>query len=249
MRISNKHCEYFKKKGEIKLKSLLTSKEVLNIKKAVKEFIKKKKGNLSLGKNYNFVNNSNQISSLHRLEKYKKELFYKISSKKKFINIADKLLGSKSKMLSVQFFFKNKKENKPTPLHQDNAYWCYKNGQGLSFWMALNDTNKKNGCLYYHQGSHDSELKHYPSSNTPGSSQIIKNLNLKFKKKSYKLKSGDGVIHNSRTIHGSYKNISNKDRSAFIICFLTKNSKKDFKKEKSYEKNLIQASKKKTKLH
>jgi len=241
--LNKKSINSYQINGELKIKNLLSDAEIFKIKKELQSFLINNKKNLILAKNFNYLKNSNKISSLHRLEKYKKLYFFKISNKKKFKNLAESLIGSQAKLLSVQFFFKKKGENKATPPHQDNAYWCYKNGNGLSFWITLNSTNKKNGSLYYYQGSHKKDLKHFPSSNTPGSSQILKKIDKKYIRKSYSLKRGDGVAHDSRIIHGSTNNITNKNRSAFVISYVSVNSAKDKKKQKSYEKKLISSNK------
>ncbi|NBN99475.1 MAG: hypothetical protein EBV19_09615, partial [Flavobacteriia bacterium] len=60
----------------------------------------------------------------------------------------------------------------------------------------------------------------------------------------YKLNAGDSVAHDSRIIHGSFKNQQKKDRRAFIISFVTKESKKDPIKIKNYENRLTEISKK-----
>ena len=51
-----------------------------------------------------------------------------------------------------------------SPPHQDNYYWCLKNGKSLTFWIALDKSNKKNGAMYYYDGSHSAGLvKHVAS--------------------------------------------------------------------------------------
>jgi ectoine hydroxylase-related dioxygenase (phytanoyl-CoA dioxygenase family) len=246
--ISQKKIDYFKENGEVKVSSVLSGREIFLIKDGVNNFIKENRKKLKLGNNFNFVKNSKNASSLHRLEKYKNRIFYKLATQKKFKLIAEKLNGANSRLLTIQFFFKNKKENKATPIHQDNGPWCFKNGKGLSFWIALNKTGKKNGILYYYQKSHKKDLKHSTSSTTPGSSQVIKKINKKYKKINYELKAGECVIHDSRTVHGSYENKVNKDRQAFVISFVTNDSVKDKIRQKAYEKNLILANKRRSKL-
>lgn len=226
--------------GEVKITNLINKKEILSILKEYKKFTNKKNG--KFGKHYNYLNNSKKLTSLHRLEKYKSSYFFKIANKKIIFSTAKKLLGKDCKLHSIQFFFKNMKHNLPTPPHQDNAYWCFKNGKGLSFWIALNNTSKLNGSLYYYRGTHKKDIKHISSYGTPGSSQKIK-INKK-KKTHYKLDAGDSVVHDSRIIHGSFKNQQKKDRRAFIISFVTKKSKKDPIKIKNYENRLAEISKK-----
>ena len=75
---------------------------------------------------------------------------------------------------------KNHTQNHATPMHQDNNYWNYKTGKGLSFWITLNNTNKK-GVLYYMQKTQIKEFKH-SQSKTPGSSRVIKKISSIYKK-------------------------------------------------------------------
>ncbi|WP_440691070.1 phytanoyl-CoA dioxygenase family protein [Candidatus Pelagibacter sp. HIMB1782] len=229
--------DYFNKNGELKINNLISFSEINKLKKEYKLYTSKNLKKLKLGRDFNFSKTQNIPSSLHRLEKNKNSFFYQLTKKKKIQNLAKKLIGSEIKLYSIQFFLKNFKENHPTPLHQDNEYWNYKNGRGLSFWITLNNTNKKKGVLYYLQKSHNKIFKHV-SSKVPGSSKIIKNISNKYKKKYYSLNAGDCVAHDSKCVHGSFKNKSKSDRIAYIISFVSKNSRKDLNKRNIYEKNL-----------
>ena len=226
----------------MKINNLIDRKTILTLKKEYTKYINKllkqnknhKKKNL--GKNFNFIKNPNIPTSIHRLETQKTSYFFKVAKRKIFNEIGTKLMKSKSKIHSIQFFFKNKKENLPTPLHQDNAYWCRKNGEGLSFWIALNATNKKNGCMFYYKKTHKKNYVH-KASDVPGSSMVISQTPKK-EKTFFKLNAGYCVIHSSKKVNGSFKNISKNNRLAFIICFITKNSLQDKKLKKKYELNL-----------
>jgi ectoine hydroxylase-related dioxygenase (phytanoyl-CoA dioxygenase family) len=251
--ISIKAIEKYEKDGYLKISNLISKKLVDTIKKEYKDYLNKiisldkKKKRVLLAKKFNFISNPSRPSSIHRLKDNKKSFFFKLSKNKKFANIAEKLMGEKSKLQDLQFFFKNKEQNMPTPMHQDNAYWCYKNGKGLSIWIPLNKTNKKNGTLFYLKGSHNKNIPHNPSSTTPGSSLIIKKK-LNYNKVSFKLNAGDCVIHDSKTVHGSYQNKLQKDRAAFIICFVTKRSTKDRKLQINYNNNLVKVNNSRLKL-
>jgi len=227
--------EKYNNNGEIKIPKFINKKEIFHILQEYKKFIFKKHG--KFGKDYNHLNFSDKLTSLHRLEKYRNTYFFKIASKKKILSTAEKLLGYKCKLHTIQFFFKNSKQNLATPPHQDNAFWCFKNGRGLSFWIALNKTSKLNGALYYYRKTHHRDIRHIPSLGTPGSSQKIK-IKKKMNKTYYKLNAGDSVAHDSRIIHGSFNNQQLKDRKAFILSYVTNDSKKDFKKTIKYKKRL-----------
>ena len=242
--LNSKEILKYKKNGFIKISKILDKKTLLKIEEEKDVYLKKilnKKGlKRKLAKKFNFLKNPKKPSSLHRLFNKNNSYFNKVAKNPIFSIIGKDLMGKETKVYEIQFFFKRSNENIPTPMHQDNAYWNGIRGKGLSFWIALNDTNKKNGCLYYLKGSHKKNYKHEIST-IPGSSKVIKK-NLGFKKHFYDLKKGDCVVHDHKTIHGSFKNTLKKDRSAFIISFVTKNFQINKKKKLAYELKLKQVN-------
>ena len=132
-----------------------------------------------------------------------------------------------------------------SPIHQDNFYWNIKSNKGITMWIALDEANKKNGSLYYFKKSHKLGLLPHEASNTPGSSQKIKNLKKlnKFKKVYPILKSGDVLIHDCLVAHGSNKNNSSKNRMGLTLRFIPAGSKFNLKNKKKYENSLKKQSK------
>ena len=241
--LNQDQINHFNSNGEVYIKKFLDKINLKKVKNEFNYFVNKKLKNLQIGKDYMVSKNQKLPTSLHRLEKHKKSFFFKIANDKKILKMASKLIGSKAKLYSMQFFMKNHKDNHPTPIHQDNAYWCYKNGKGISFWIALNKVNKKNGGMYYFQKTHKKNFSHIPSK-IPGSSLIIKKISTKYKKVNYDLNPGDMVAHDSKTIHGSFSNIDKKNRIGFILCYVSMNSKMDLKLRSQYEKKLFNIHKK-----
>lgn len=242
--ISENQLSYYFNKGELNLPKFLKKIEVNKVKKEFDKFIKYKIDKMTLGKDYSLSKSKKIPSSLHRLEKFKDSYFYKLAKKKEVISFASKLIGDKVKLHSIQFFMKYAKDNHATPLHQDNAYWCFKKGKGASFWIAINKVSKKNGGMYYLQGSHKKNHLH-SSSAIPGSSLVVKKTKKNFKKKYYSLNPGDAVVHDSKTIHGSFGNKVKDNRIGFILCYVSKNAIQDGILKKNYEKKLKKINSKK----
>ena len=44
----------------------------------------------------------------------------------------------------------------PTAWHLDVPYWSFSSRQAISIWVALDDSTRDNGCLYFLPGSHNS---------------------------------------------------------------------------------------------
>ena len=87
---------------------------------------------------------------------------------------------------------------------------------GATIWFALDKADKQNGCLYYDRGSHNQNYSHEIG---------IKN----FDKSSVsvipiELEPGDAAIHDSRTVHWSEPNQSNRSRRAVSLFYWAKNS-------------------------
>ena len=50
----------------------------------------------------------------------------------------------------------------PTPWHQDESYWLnMPDKRAVSFWVALQDVNVDNGCMWFVPGSHKLPLREH----------------------------------------------------------------------------------------
>ena len=226
----------FENKGYVLIKDFYSKDLAKNIIKNLKTFLEKNKLNL---KGVNLIEKKSKINSAHNLQKWK--LLKKIQKNKKIRDIAETLLKGKIKNFGAEVFAKPAKIGLKSPVHQDNFYWNVKDNKGITFWIALNRSNRKNGSLFYYEKSHKlGVIKHEPSF-APGSSQQINNINRfkKFKKVHPNLEVGDILIHSCLIAHGSEKNKSNKDRMGLTLRFIGANSKIDQKKKKKYEKSLV----------
>ena len=128
----------------------------------------------------------------------------------------------------------------PSPDHQDNYYWAVKGSNALTLWIALDNSNKNNGCVHYYDGSHKYGILDHEASFAKGSSQKIMDTNFlkKFNISYPRLETGDAIIHHSLVVHGSSKNISKNNRRGWTIQFKDKNASYDHEHIKNYEKSL-----------
>ena len=150
-------------------------------------------------------------------------------------------MGKNFKIRNIEFFLKPKKTGLPTPYHQDNFYWNIIESKAVNVWIACSDSSKFNGGISYLEGSNKLGTIKHELSMMKGSSQKISKavLNkLNFKKKFPSIKTGDCIIHHPEVIHGSLKNVSNKDRVGLAVSFMSKNAKSDQIKLNNYKKNI-----------
>ena len=60
------------------------------------------------------------------------------------------------------FFYQPANADVTTPWHQDEAYWLnMPDKRAVSFWVALQDVNVDNGCMWFVPGSQKLPLREY----------------------------------------------------------------------------------------
>ena len=139
------------------------------------------------------------------------------------MDLASNVIDSSVECFGVEYYAKPSFVGQAAPPHQDNFYWKFLDGKGLTLWIALSRSETINGSLYFYPGSHlIGDLPH-ECSNVPGTSQQIPSsvlLNSKLNNPvNVTLNRGDCVIHHSRTIHGSSPNKSPYPRQGLAIRY------------------------------
>ena len=240
-KIEDRELKLYQENGWIKVENFVNKVELGLIKKSTYSFLKKnhKKylpGDINYAKEEKIFK---EINSFHKLDDNKtiKKIGIKICRSK----LIKKLLkNSSGELRASEFFAKPAKIGLYSPIHQDNYNWNVKNDNALTVWIALNNSSKKNGGVYYFDGSHKLGLLEHQSSYARGSSQTVKKIKrLKRLKKSLpSLKTGDALIHHVLVAHGSKNNKSKYSRAGITFQIKDKNSRYDLKKIMLYRKKL-----------
>jgi phytanoyl-CoA hydroxylase len=233
--INTKLIKEYKNSGFFVLKKFLSKVELKKCSKSLEIYANKYRPKKN--RKINFTKN-NVINSIHDLDKW--IWIKKLRNKFKQKYSIEKIIGSKSKNFGSEYFAKPAKYGLESPPHQDNFYWCVNNDEGITVWISLDKVSKKNGGVYYYQGSHKLGLLNHKPSLAPGSSQTIMSFDkLKIHKIiTPKLSPGDCIIHNSLVVHGSNKNNSNMSRRGITLRFIPSGSKISKNQKKNYEKSL-----------
>jgi phytanoyl-CoA hydroxylase len=226
----------YRENGFVVIKNIFKKDEILKAGLDLENFVSK---NLSHFKSRDINKTKNNIiNSVHFMNNW--------SWSKKFINgkkiklIVKTLLEDEAKNFGSELFAKPAKVGLSSPIHQDNFYWCLDNANGLTVWIALDQSNSKNGGVYYYKKTQRLGLLEHNLSYAPGSSQTLKypeSMNF-FKKITPKINIGDCIIHHCLAVHGSYKNTSSKSRRGLTVRYIGKSSKIDKDRKKKYELQL-----------
>ncbi len=229
----------YEKKGFVVYKNLISKRNLNEMNKSLGVFTKKYKAKTR--KNMNLTNK--KINSIHNMEDW--IWIKKLRKDKTIIEIIKTLIKERAKNFGSEFFAKPARHGLKSPVHQDNFYWSLSplnKNKGLTIWISLNKSDKRNGGVFYFKGSHKIGLLNHVPSHAPGSSQTVKNLKMlkRFRKVYPKLNPGDCLIHNTMVAHGSEPNKSNSPRKGITLRYVPKKSKFN----KSHKNKYLQSLKK-----
>ncbi|MDC1045687.1 phytanoyl-CoA dioxygenase family protein [Candidatus Pelagibacter sp.] len=142
--------------------------------------------------------------------------------------VAEATKSKSSQIFHEHIFIKEPGTHKETPWHQDMPYYCVDGNHTGSFWIPLDEVDRKNN-LKLILGSHawqklirptkwsdnqswyqdDSSFMDLPPLDEFEKNIIIPELNL-----------GDAVLFNFKIVHGSTGNNTSKSRRAFSMRFI-----------------------------
>lgn len=234
--------KHYDKKGWAVYRKLFSSNEIKTVNSIINKFLLRKiKSTNKIDRSINFTGtkkNIDNINSFHELSNCREIKRY--AKKKHILDTVKFFLNSNPEFRCCELFAKPAIKGLPSPDHQDNYYWAVKGSNALTVWIALDVSNKNNGCVHYYDGSHKFGILKHEASFAKGSSQKVSNLDFlkKFKISYPKLQPGDALIHHSLVVHGSSKNKTKNSRRGWTIQFKDKNASYDMKQIKFYEKSL-----------
>ncbi len=116
------------------------------------------------------------------------------------------------------------------PWHQDGHYSPHRPLNGLSVWIALDETSPENGCLrFIPKSQRNGLIPHYKENRKDVSTNH--NIDNKYFDPDTAvdacLKPGQFTLHGVYTIHGSNANVSGKRRAGFVLDFMAATSHYD----------------------
>ena len=142
--------------------------------------------------------------------------------------VAEATSSRSSQIFHEHIFLKETGTHKETPWHQDMPYYCIEGNNTGSFWIPLDEVDKKNNIQLI-MGSHKWSKLVRPtkwSNDKPWYKDNFEFMDLpkfdEFKKDILipDLNLGDAVLFNFKIVHGSSGNKTSKSRRAFSMRFI-----------------------------
>ncbi|XP_041353382.1 phytanoyl-CoA dioxygenase domain-containing protein 1-like isoform X2 [Gigantopelta aegis] len=117
-----------------------------------------------------------------------------------------------------------------TPWHQDESYWPQvDNKKSVSFWTALDDAVKDNGCMWFVPGSHHKGLR--PSRPVKEGCHVQMCDGSEDEGFAAEISAGSCTLHHGRTMHYTRGNSTDKPRRAFIVVYRPASMVVEFRKQ------------------
>jgi hypothetical protein len=111
-----------------------------------------------------------------------------------------------------------------TPWHQDEAYWDTHLGyHAVGAWVALDDTDLDNGCLWFAEGSHKGEVLHHRHLGDDPRVHILEVTEPFDRSRAVPvpLSAGGVSFHHPRTLHHARPNTTERKRRAWATEYQT----------------------------
>ena len=147
-------------------------------------------------------------------------LLDEVTHNSKILDAVQSLIGENILVCGTTLFIKNPHEKGFVSYHQDAKYIGLEPHNWVTAWVAITDSNEKNGCMRMWSGSHKDDLKEHDQKFNEGNlltrGQTVKNVP-KDKTTPLVLKAGQMSLHHPTVVHGSDINKSNDRRIGFVI--------------------------------
>lgn len=142
------------------------------------------------------------------------------------LDLVEGIVGPDIGLVSSHFICKEPEIGRPTPWHEDSAYW---NGQFSDYTrivtvrLALDRVDVENGCMQVIPGSHAGGFSEYEELESPQAytfARQIKGLDTSTAV-ALELEPNEASLHDSRIIHGATGNKSKRGRTGYTMRYFS----------------------------
>jgi ectoine hydroxylase-related dioxygenase (phytanoyl-CoA dioxygenase family) len=146
------------------------------------------------------------------------------------LDIVEGAIGSDIGLFSSHFISKEPEIGRPTPWHEDSAYWKDQFSDYtkiVTVWLALDKVDMENGCMQVVPGTHVNGFSEYQDLEAPGEytfSRQIKDIDTS-SAVPLELEPNQASLHDSRIIHGASGNRSKRRRAGYTMRYFSTDAK------------------------
>ena len=225
--VAEEEVAFFQKNGFLKLNKITSADEVASIRQQLRQLFDHQAGR-DEGLFFDFAGSDEQPAQMRLPQLLDVRNFAPDLMKSSFFRnaseVAKQLLGPDASFKADHALLKPPGDGAETPWHQDDAFrdLDYLHNE-VSIWLALQDTDKENGCLGFVPATNDKDV--LPHRWVGGDSRIhALECYEGWSKEDVvwcPLLAGDCSVHTNRIVHGAGANISTRPRMAYVLVFGT----------------------------
>ncbi len=134
------------------------------------------------------------------------------------------LLGENVIGWGSHYFCKMPHDGKSVAWHQDSSYWPLSSSKTVTVWLAIDDADIENACMWFipHSQMHG-HIEYETSADSEGNvlNQTIKNVQRFGEPVPVELKAGQISLHSDLLLHGSQANESDRRRCGLTLRYCT----------------------------
>ena len=147
-------------------------------------------------------------------------IFNKICLNNRMLDAVESIIGKNILICGTTLFIKNANEKEFVSFHQDAKYIGLEPHNWVTAWIAITDSNEKNGCMRMWPGSHKSNLRYhnqkFDQNNLLTRGQTVEDVPIEDTVPII-LNAGQMSLHHPTIVHGSGINKSKDRRIGFVI--------------------------------
>jgi ectoine hydroxylase-related dioxygenase (phytanoyl-CoA dioxygenase family) len=205
----------FERSGHIKIKGLLTAREIAAFRPAIQRLVDRAKGDPQ-GRIDDYSKLFTQVTNIWRLDEAARAIVFD----RRFAAAAADLLGVDSvRLYHDQALFKPPGAAR-TPWHQDRYYWPLDTDRTITMWLPLTDVSEEMGPMIFASGSHRAgDLGDLAISDATDRrlSRLIEEK--RWPVVSSPLRAGDATFHAGGTLHSAGANDSDRAREVLTVIY------------------------------
>lgn len=153
------------------------------------------------------------------------------------LDLVEPILGPNIALFSSHFICKDPHVGRATPWHEDSAYWksrISRYDKIVSVWLAIDDSDRENGCMRVIPGTHSNGFSEYESvddkiNTFPSQIKEVDNDKAVY----FELNAGQCSLHDARIIHGAEANASERRRTGYTMRYMSTEALLDYEKNQA----------------
>ena len=204
--LTSKQLKQYEDLGYVAPIDILSLEEAKEIKSEI-EYIEKKWPEELIGLGRNNVH-------------YISPVFDKVVHNSKILDVVEDIIGKNILVGGTTLFIKEPDKKGYVSWHQDAKYIGFEPHNWVTAWLAITDSNEKNGCMRMWSSTHKEKIKDHKDKfdehNLLTRGQTVQNVSFK-DTVANELAAGQLSLHHPMIVHGSGPNKSNHRRIGFVI--------------------------------